>query len=100
MTKLKLKEVLRELINEYDITVASLARKSGVPKTNLNNWLNGGSPNIEQVQKVADFFDVSFEYLAFGKKQSHSLDDLLDKVELHTGLYEISIKKVSKKRRI
>ena len=98
--KMMLKDKLRELINEHDITVASLARKTGVPKTNINSWLTGTAPNIEQLYKVAQFFDVPIEYLAFGKEVDDPMSEFMDKFHVHTGLYEISIKKVTPKRNV
>jgi len=44
-----LKDILRKILNDRDITVASLARKTGVPKTNINTWLNGGNPQLDQL---------------------------------------------------
>lgn len=93
-----LKKILRELINEADITVATLARKTGVPKTNINKWLQGSSPNIEQLDKVAQYFEVPLEYLAFGRKLDDPMEKFFEKLEVHKGLYEITVKKVSKKK--
>ena len=95
-----LKDILRDLINEKDISVASLARKTSVPKTNINSWLQGASPNIEQLYKVAQFFDVPIEYLAFGKQVEDPMSKFMDKFHIHTGLYEISIKKVTPKKNV
>lgn len=93
-----LKDILRKLLNDRDIAVASLARKTGVPKTNITTWLNGGNPQIDQLDKVAQFLDVPLEYLAFGRIPDDPFAQLLNKVEVHNGLYEISVKRVTTKR--
>ncbi len=95
---LKVKENLRKILKEReDLTVASLARKAGIPKANLQTWLTGSTPNIEQLDKVAKALGVSLEYLAFGRTDEEKMDALIEKVMVHTGTYEISVKKILKK---
>jgi transcriptional regulator with XRE-family HTH domain len=94
-----LKDVLRDLINEWDITVASLARKTGVPKTNINSWLQGSSPNLEQLYKVAQFFNVTLDYMATGEEVDDPVAQFMDKFDVHTGMYEITVKKVTPKNK-
>lgn len=95
---MKVKEILQKILNERDeLSVSGLARKSGVPKANIQSWLTGSSPNIEQLDKVARTLGVSFEYLAFGRSEHEKAESLLDKVLVHTGTYEISVRKVVKK---
>src|SRR5690606_33716181 len=95
-----LKDILRKLLNDRDITVAGLSRKTGVPKTNITTWLNGGNPQIDQLDKVAQYLEVPLEYLAFGRVQEDPFAQLLNKVEIHSGLYEITVKKVTPKKLI
>ena len=92
-----LSKILKQLLTKRGITVASLARKTGVPKTNIQGWLEGSSPNIEQLDKVAQFLDVEIEYLAFGRERKDSLEQLMEKVHIHTGTYEVTVKKIIKK---
>lgn len=65
---IKLKSILKELIYEKDITAAQLARATKVPPQTLNNWLSGQMPrNLDQLKAVADYFQVSLDYLIFGE---------------------------------
>ena len=50
-----------------------------------------------QLEKVASYFNITIDELVFNKKPSNEMEDLVNKMELHTGLYEISIKRVIKK---
>lgn len=92
-----LPKILREVLEEKNLSVTALARESGVPKTNIQGWLDGASPNINQLDQVAQYLGVSIDYLAFGRDDSEKWDELLEKVHIHTGLYEITVKKVNKK---
>lgn len=88
---------LKRLIEEKGISYNELARRSGVPKTNLLNWSEGANPQVDQLLKVADILEVSLDFLVASRKEETDLDKILDKVSVHVGLYEVSIKKVSKK---
>ena len=51
---MKLDTQLKQFIKKADITVAQLARASGVSAKTIYNWLEGQAPrNIQQVKKVA-----------------------------------------------
>ena len=89
---------LKRILEERNMSIAELAKKTGVPKTNIGSWLSGSSPKIEQLFKVAQFLGMSIEALAFDKKNDETLNNLIDKLEVHSGLYEISIKKVTTKK--
>jgi transcriptional regulator with XRE-family HTH domain len=88
---------LKSLIKQKEITVSELARRTEVPKSNILTWLSGANPNIEQLDKVAQYFNVSIDYLAFGRSEEDLLSKLTDNVEIHSGHYKITIKKLTKK---
>lgn len=88
---------LKRILEERNMSIAELAKKTGVPKTNIGSWLSGSSPKIEQLYKVTQYLGVSVESLAFGKSTEDSIKDLTDQIEIHSGLYEISIKRITNK---
>lgn len=88
---------LKLLLEEKEITVGALAKATGVPKSTLATWLSGRTPDLIQLDKVAQYLGTNIEALAFGRNQEDLLSQMLTKTEIHTGLYEISIKKIVKK---
>lgn len=57
-------EILKKLMTEKNISNYRLAKEIGVSNSTIANWLNGVSrPNDEKLQKLADYFDVSVDYL-------------------------------------
>lgn len=94
-----LAKVLRKLLDDRGISVAELARQTGVPKSNINTWLQGASPSLEQVDKVARFFAVPIEYLAFGREIRDPMEEFFERIEVHKGEYEISVKKLVRKKK-
>jgi Helix-turn-helix. len=85
-------ERIDELINEFSITRAELERESGLVAGTLRNW-NRSTPSIDKVQKVADYFGVSVDYLLGTtnvRKMNNELDsqdlaDLLENVTTFNG---------------
>jgi transcriptional regulator with XRE-family HTH domain len=88
---------LKLLLEEKEITIGFLAKATGVPKSTLATWLSGRTPDLIQLDKVAQYLGTNIEALAFGRNQEDIFSQLMEKVDIHTGLYEISIKKVVKK---
>lgn len=95
---LKVRETLTKLMAQKGIKVPTLAKISGVSKSNIQTWLTGSKPSIEQLDKVANALGVSLEYLAFGRTEEEKFQSVLEKVVLHTGTYEISVKKINNKK--
>lgn len=73
---IKLKSILKGLIHEKDITAAQLARSTKIPPQTLNNWLSGQMPrNLDQLKAVADYFQVSLDYLIYGSRSKGQLSN-------------------------
>ena len=55
---------LKELLEDRQIKYNALAQQTGIPVTTLSNYINrGSSPSITQLSILADFFEVSVDYL-------------------------------------
>lgn len=62
-------ERIRELLKNEGLTQSKLADGIGVNQSTVCNWLNRKKePSIESLWKLADFFDVSVDYL-IGRKE-------------------------------
>ena len=56
--------ILRNLRAEKNITGEQLGKILGVPKATVANWETGRNyPNQAVLEKIADYFDVSLDYL-------------------------------------
>ncbi|EGP5496543.1 helix-turn-helix domain-containing protein [Enterococcus faecium] len=65
------------LIKEKKMTRAELERKLNFSAGSLRNW-NKSTPSGDKIQKVADFFDVSADYL-LGRTDKRHYYDLTEK---------------------
>jgi transcriptional regulator with XRE-family HTH domain len=87
---------LKEILEKNRLTVAELSRQTGVPKTNIQQWLTGTSPNIKQIDKVASFFNMTIEELYFDRKpKTTPISALSDKIEIKEGAYRLIIEKIN-----
>lgn len=92
---------LEKALEEREMTVTQLSKGSNVPRTTILGWIKGTSisPNLEQLDRVANFLKMTIEELAFGRKlKQPELSDLLDSATVHTGLYKLTIEKVNQKK--
>jgi transcriptional regulator with XRE-family HTH domain len=86
---------LKKLLEKHRLSISELSKISGVPKTNIQQWLTGSSPNIKQIDKVARYFKMSIEELYFDRQQIKSESKLIDKIEITEGEYKITVKKIT-----
>lgn len=64
--ELRIKTILKKLMNENGETLVSISKATGVPKSTISEWLGNRSPNPVQAVKVANHLGVSLHYLLFG----------------------------------
>lgn len=65
-------QILSALLVKNHYTQASLAEFVGVKPNTVSDWIKKGtSPKIEHLYKIADFFNVSFDYLFQGKESKN-----------------------------
>ena len=52
------------------VTIKAVAKEAGVTQTALSNWKSGRStPSSKTLQKVADYFGVTVDYLMTGRNE-------------------------------
>ena len=92
---------LKKLMSRDRVSVAELAKAIGEPQKTIQEWVGerGRSPrDLNCIPKLAQFFRVSTHYLLFGEEDPNNIiSNILEKTEVHTGLYEITVRKVKEK---
>ncbi len=57
-------EIFESLIKEKGITVYRFCKDTGIAQATIIDWRNGKSkPKADKIKKIADYFDVSIDYL-------------------------------------
>ena len=69
-------EILRNLIEEHDLTQKWLAQKLSIPVSTLGGYVQGTSePDFQTLIQIADYFSVTTDYL-LDRKDDHTQTDL------------------------
>lgn len=62
-------EIYCKLRDEKGVKDAVVARETGINKSTFSDWKSGRSqPKGEKMQKIADYFGVSVDYLTTGRQ--------------------------------
>ena len=84
---------LRKLIERKKTTIKAVADYIGVSRQAVSQYQDGSTqPNAETVVKIADFFNVTTDYLLTGK--SKEVDESLNVTCDFTGLSPKSVEKI------
>ena len=61
-------EIFEKLLRERGVTAYKVAKDTGIGTATLSNWKNGKyTPKQDKMQKLADYFGVTIDYLMTGK---------------------------------
>lgn len=64
-------EIFEQLLSKYGVTAYKVAKETGITTATLSNWKRGKyTPKQDKLQKIADYFGVSLEYLMTGKEDA------------------------------
>lgn len=74
-------DVFDKLLKENNLNKRQFALKSGIPYTTVDGFYKKGYENIRltTLRKIADFFNVSLDYLVFGN-ESNLINNKYDKL--------------------
>lgn len=61
-------DVFTNLVKKKGCKVADVAKSTGIAHSCFSDWKNGRVPRYDKLQKIADYFGVSVDYLMTGKE--------------------------------
>lgn len=73
---------IKTLCDEKKVTFAEVERETGISNGQIRRWDNA-SPKSENIERVADYFDVSIDYL-LGRTEIKRLSDMEEKNSIET----------------
>lgn len=99
---MRLKIILKKLMESQGMTLSALSRETGVPKQTIHNWLCGTEPkHLDHVRSVAHFFNLSIENLCYGENpksdkvgSNNPIQDHED--EIKAGVFEVVLRRIKK----
>lgn len=61
--------IFAKLLEQNGIKTSQVARETGISNMTFSDWKNGKSvPKADKLQKIADYFNVSVDYLISGSE--------------------------------
>ena len=74
---------IKELCAENNITINKLESELGMSQYSIGRWKSSTSPTIDKISKIAEYFNVSIDYLLENTDipTPPSLDEQLDGIE-------------------
>ena len=71
-------EIYQKLLDERGIKNADISRVTGISNMTLSDWKRGiSTPKTDKLQKIADYFGVTLDYLT-GRDEFSDEDAMLD----------------------
>ena len=68
-------EVYQKLLDEKGLKNADVARATGISNMTLSDWKRGKSvPKSDKMRKIAEYLNVSVDYLMTGKEMEFAAD--------------------------
>lgn len=92
---IRLSEILKATLAERGMGVPTLAKRTGISRQTIANWIDGQKPqNIEQVKAVADYLGMTLDEICFGviKPKKTILEE--HKHEINAGVFEVVLRRV------
>ena len=63
-------DIFVKLLEKYGVTAYKVSKATGISGSTFSDWKSGRStPKQEKLQKIADYFGVTVEYLMTGKEE-------------------------------
>lgn len=73
---------IKTLCSEYNITINRLESELNFAPSTIQKWKSVNSPSISKVVEVANYFNVSIDYLLGRTEIKGSADDVLNDAEI------------------
>ncbi len=62
--------IFEQLLQKYGVSTYKVSKDTGIAQSVFSSWKNGiSNPKQDKMQKLADYFNVSLEYLMTGKEK-------------------------------
>lgn len=76
-------EIFLKLLEKKGVTAYKVGKATGIAGSTFSDWKSGRSiPKQEKLQKIADYFGVTVDYLMTGEDFKYSDDDALLDVQI------------------
>lgn len=76
-------EIYQKLLDEKGLKNSDVSRETGISNMTLSDWKRGKStPKLDKIKKIAEFLDVSVDYLLTGQESNLLIENAKTDVAL------------------
>ncbi len=76
-------EIFERLLQLHNVTAYQVSKATGISQSTLSDWKKKRSvPKNDKMQKIADYFGVSLQYLLTGTESEPVQPDILDEIDV------------------
>lgn len=94
---MELAKNLTKLCEERNLSLAKLARLSGVKQPTLHGWSTGRAVhNLDDLRKVCEVLKVSIHFILFGTRDPHESNSKEAFEEFFKGDFRVTFERVNK----
>ena len=69
-------ETFEKLVKQRGVTVADVCKATGISSSTMTDWKKGRyAPKADKLQKIADYFEVSLEFLMTGQQTQYYINE-------------------------
>lgn len=62
--------IFEKLLQKHGVSTYKVSKETGIAQSVFSSWKNGiSTPKQDKMQKIADYFNVSLEYLMTGEEK-------------------------------
>lgn len=93
--KNELPRTFKSLLEKHRISARKFSKETGMSISTVSDVLNGRQPSLKNLQLIGTYFDVSLDFLIYGKQSSkmiESNDPEFD--DLFEGIVKIKISRL------
>lgn len=66
----KMYSIFEKLLQKHGVSTYKVSKETGIAQSVFSSWKNGiSTPKQDKMQKIADYFNVSLEYLMTGEEK-------------------------------
>ncbi len=100
ITKKKIGQAINTLLAEQNKRQKDLAKELGVTDNTISYFVSGSrTPNLEQITTIADFFNVSTDFL-LGRTKAHTQNTEIRAICDYTGLSEKAVSELHREKNL
>lgn len=69
-------EKFEKLLERDGVTAYRVSKETGIPASTFTDWKKGKSkPKVDKLQRIADYFGVSVDYLISGEEEEDRTEE-------------------------